>query len=219
MLKFKKNHSGAKRITQNVKIGGISVNTAFLGSFTKVRKVTPSFVMSDRMEKLGCHDTACREIWYVELSSKNLWRKFKFHLNMPKITGTLYEDHYTFLIISDWILLRMRNVSDKSCRVNQNTHFVFNIFFRRSRRLWDSVEKIVQQGRPQMTIWRLPTDTHTHTHTHTLRICNTYCFSTATMVARTRLIVRLYVHWLSGLSVGLRRFVWKPKGLLRELIP
>ena len=30
---------------------------------------------------------------------------------------------------------------------------------------------------------------------HTLRICNTYCFCTTTMVARTRLIVRLYLHF------------------------
>jgi hypothetical protein len=32
------------------------------------------------------------------------------------------------------------------------------------------------------------------TNTHTLRICNTYCFSKATMVVRTRLIVTLCVH-------------------------
>ena len=31
-------------------------------------------------------------------------------------------------------------------------------------------------------------------HKHILRICNAYCLSTATMVARTRLIVTLYVH-------------------------
>jgi hypothetical protein len=32
---------------------------------------------------------------------------------------------------------------------------------------------------------------------HTPRICNTYCFSTATMASRMRLTVRLYVHCLS----------------------
>jgi hypothetical protein len=32
---------------------------------------------------------------------------------------------------------------------------------------------------------------------HTLRICNTYCFSTATVDRRTRLSVTLYVHCLS----------------------
>jgi len=34
---------------------------------------------------------------------------------------------------------------------------------------------------------------------HTLRICNTYCFSTSTMVARTRRNITLYVHCLSSL--------------------
>ena len=35
---------------------------------------------------------------------------------------------------------------------------------------------------------------------HTLRIYNTYCFSTATLVARTRLNITLYVHYLSCFS-------------------
>jgi len=30
--------------------------------------------------------------------------------------GTLYEDQYTFLVMSHLILLRMKIVSDKSCR-------------------------------------------------------------------------------------------------------
>jgi len=43
-------------------------------------------------------------------------------------------DMCTFVIIPDYILFRMRNISDKICRENQNTHFVifltvhFNIF-------------------------------------------------------------------------------------------
>ena len=46
--------------------------------------------------------------------------------------------------------------------------------------------------------------THAHcsldnsSYRHTLRIYNTYFFRTTTMVARTRLIVTLYVHCLSG---------------------
>jgi hypothetical protein len=38
----------------------------------------------------------------------------------------------------------------------------------------------------------LDTKGYKHTHTHT--ICNTYCFSTATVVVRTHLNVTLYVH-------------------------
>jgi len=35
----------------------------------------------------------------------------------------------TFFIVSRLFLLRMRNVSDKSCRENENTHFMFSILF------------------------------------------------------------------------------------------
>ena len=38
------------------------------------------------------------------------------------------------------------------------------------------------------------------TATNTLKRCNTYCFATATVVTRTRLSVRLYVHCLSCLT-------------------
>ena len=37
---------------------------------------------------------------------------------------------------------------------------------------------------------------YTEGYIHTLRLCNTYCISTASMVARTRLCVTLYVHCL-----------------------
>ena len=38
---------------------------------------------------------------------------------------TLHEDQYTFMLISRWIFPRMGNVSDKSYRESQNTHFMF----------------------------------------------------------------------------------------------
>jgi hypothetical protein len=40
----------------------------------------------------------------------------------------------------------MRNVSDETCGENQNTHFIFNNFSRKSRRLWDNVEKYNTAG-------------------------------------------------------------------------
>jgi hypothetical protein len=58
-------------------------------------------------------------IW---VSLKNILRKYKFHQNLTTITGTLHADRYTFLIISRSVLLRMRNVSHKRCKENQNTH-------------------------------------------------------------------------------------------------
>jgi hypothetical protein len=48
--------------------------------------------------------------------------------NLTRITGTLCEDLHKFKI-THWILLRMRNISDKICRANQNTYFMFNNIF------------------------------------------------------------------------------------------
>jgi hypothetical protein len=105
------------------------------------------------------------------------------------------------MTISRWILIRMRNVSNKSCRENQNAHFMFNNFFsRKSCCLWHNEEEYggAGQATADNTIRRMrfacwitkATDTHTH------KICNAYCFSTATMVTRTRLNITLYVRCL-----------------------
>jgi hypothetical protein len=60
---------------------------------------------------------------------ESLSKKFKYQ-NLTRLKGTLYEDQYTYLIVSRSGLLRVRNVSDKSFRENENTHFIFtNIFF------------------------------------------------------------------------------------------
>jgi hypothetical protein len=53
---------------------------------------------------------------------ENMSRKLNFHWNLTRIAGTLHEDVCIFMIISCLILLRMRNVLDKSWE-NQNTHF------------------------------------------------------------------------------------------------
>jgi len=51
-------------------------------------------------------------------------RKFKFNQNQTKISGILHESQYSFLIISVSFLPRIRNVSDKRCRQNENTFYV-----------------------------------------------------------------------------------------------
>jgi hypothetical protein len=57
---------------------------------------------------------------------ENLSRKIQVSLHSNKNNGTLHDDKYRFFIISRSILLRMRNVSVKSYRQNQNTQFMFN---------------------------------------------------------------------------------------------
>ena len=59
------------------------------------------------------------------------------------------------------------------------------------------VEKYCRAGRrPQMTIWRMRIACWVlRSYKYTLRLCNTHCLSTATMVAKTRLNVTLYFTW------------------------
>jgi hypothetical protein len=52
----------------------------------------------------------------------------------------------------------MRNVSDKSCRENQNTHFMFSnlLFFSENHVIYEIMwENVVEPDRPQTTIWRM----------------------------------------------------------------
>jgi hypothetical protein len=62
-----------------------------------------------------------------------IFRKSRYEIQLwfkiwKIMTGTLHEDLCTF-IISRWILFRMRSISDKSCRENLNTQFIFTDFF------------------------------------------------------------------------------------------
>jgi len=43
----------------------------------------------------------------------NMMGKFKFRYNRTRMTATLHEDQYTFLIMSRAVILRMKNFSDK----------------------------------------------------------------------------------------------------------
>jgi hypothetical protein len=115
------------------------------------------------------------------------------------------------MITSCWILLRMRNVSNKSCRENQNTHFMFDNpfpkiapFFRQYRKMWWS-----QRG-PR---WQFRGASHAELvrlhakHTPVLVLPHPqqyiyFCFSTATMTWRTCLSVALYVRCFPCSSLG-----------------
>jgi len=62
---------------------------------------------------------------YYQKTVKNI----QVSLKLDKNKDSLHKDQYTFLIISHPILLRMKNISDKSYRENQNTYFILNTFF------------------------------------------------------------------------------------------
>jgi hypothetical protein len=125
------------------------LSVLFLGAFAKCRKATISFVMPVRVSVRWNNSAPTGNIFMkfdIWVFLQSLSRTFKFRQNPTKITGTLREDQNTFLIITRSLLLRMRNVSDKRCRENKNTHFTSNNFFRKSCRLWVNVENYHTAG-------------------------------------------------------------------------
>jgi hypothetical protein len=181
------------------------LNVWFLGASTKLRNASISFVMSVRQSgcrmELDSHWTDFNEMWYFRLFRKSV-EKSQVPSKSDKNNGYFTRRLFTFMTISRWIVLRMRNVSNNSCTENQDTHTlsVQWLFFRKSCRLWEC-QQIWWSHKPQ-TISHLrvaysirtpirthapvPTPKHTHTHTH--------CLFTATVVSCTRFNVTLYVH-------------------------
>ena len=84
--------------------------------------------LSVRMEQLGSHWMNFHEISYLSILLNSV-EKTQVSIKHDKNNGycTLREHQYTFSIISRAVLVRMRNVSDKSCRENQTTHFIYFI--------------------------------------------------------------------------------------------
>ena len=79
--------------------------------------------------------------------------KIEVSLKSGNNNGTVHADRYTLLIISRSVLLRMRNVWDRSCRENQNTRFAFRYFVPETRvaveRIW---KNMIDPGRPRITV-------------------------------------------------------------------
>jgi len=70
-------------------------------------------------------------------------------------------------------------MSDKSCRENQNTHFVSSNIFFKNRTVYKIMWKnTVKGGRSQMTILRMRIACWIPKATNTLTLCNTHSFST-----------------------------------------
>ena len=124
-----------------------------------------------------------------------IFDKIQVLLNSDTNNGYFYADLRTFFITSRSVLLTMRNVSDKSCRENQNTYFVFNnIFPPKSCPLWNNVKKKYCRA-GQATHYNMAQAhflLYTWSYKHKLRICNTFSLSTTAVVARTRLSLTLY---------------------------
>ena len=148
------------------------------------------------------------------------------------MTGTLHEYVCTFMIMFHWIRLRMRNVSDKTCRENQNIHFMFsNCFPRKSYRLWGYMENYGRAGhsvddnivRCRKTLFvclitKVKMKTYTQTICYWLLIVN-HCeiYLCSTTVQREFIAAFPWQHrtLLYCWQLGLRQQQWKRNVLLR----
>ena len=198
----------------------------FLGAFAKLRKATISFVMSVRPSvcPIGTTWVPLDGIFMKAIRacfSRKCIEKIQVSLKCDKNNVYFIRRRFHIMTISRWIFFRMRNVLNKSCRENRNTHFMFSnfFFFFENRAIYEIMSKNTKPESPSVTIWRISlscwvikdtrAQTHAcacaHTHTHTRKrahilthsVCNSYCFSTATMTTWTRLSVALHVHCLS----------------------
>ena len=151
--------------------------------------VRPSVRLSVRNKQLGSHWADFDEIWYLRFFFRQSVEKIKVSLKYNKNKGYFTWRRFTLVILSRWYLLRLRNDSNKTCRGNQNTHFMLRYFFRKSCRLWDNVEKdggatedaenmapargiLDKQAytRASTRPRSVPTHTHPDTHTHILTL-------------------------------------------------
>jgi len=124
-----------------------------------LRKETISLVMSVHpsfLVELGSHWTDFHEIQYLRIFRKSV-AKIQVSLKSDKNKGDFTWKQYTFFIISHSFLLRMRNISDKRCRENQITYFVFSdFFFCKNGVVYEKMGKnIVERGIQQVIIWRI----------------------------------------------------------------
>ena len=109
------------------------------------------------------------------------------------------------MTVSRRILIRMRNVSDKSWTENQNKHFVFSEHFPKFVSCMLEVEKYSTdvQATNVSIIRRVRFACWITKATGTLsRMCNTSCFPTEKMVTRTRLNIT-FIRTLSACSTFL----------------
>jgi hypothetical protein len=99
---------------------------SFLGAFATFRKQAISFVMSIGLFSARNNSAPTGRIlikFYTWDFFESLSRKFWLCENPTK------NDFFTFMTISRWILIGIKNVLDEICREDQNTHFMFDTFF------------------------------------------------------------------------------------------
>jgi hypothetical protein len=146
-------------------------NFTFLGAFAELRKATISFD--------NVRPSVRPSAWNKSAPTRRIFMKFDIWVlfdtgekRQVSLLSGKNKEYFTFLSVPRSILFRMRNISDKSFREKQNTHFIFSNSpppRKKNRAVYEIMCKnTVEPKRPQMTIWPLlisrcvpkATDTH-----------------------------------------------------------
>jgi hypothetical protein len=102
----------------------------FLDVLAKLRKSTICFVVYVRPS--AWNNSAPTKVIFIKFDIviffENLSRKFKYHLVLTRITGTVHEDVCIFMIIYR-LVLRMRDFLHKRCRENRRHILLLTTFF------------------------------------------------------------------------------------------
>jgi len=108
----------------------LTPRTVFLVAFEKLKIVTINSVMYVCPSALNNSAPTGRIFMKFEIYVFLVicQKQFKFYWNLTRITSTLLDDQSKSFLISHWILLRKRNVSDKFVE-KIKTHFMFRNFF------------------------------------------------------------------------------------------
>ena len=154
----------------------MSLSPAILGLFAKLRKLLTSSYLSVCLSV--CPSVRPHATTRLKLDRFS-WNFafgyfYKIYLKMQaSLKSDKNKEYFTWIpiyifIIAFSVLLRMRNFSEKFCRENQNTYFVFNNVFRKSYLLWDNMEKYWRAGEAtyeNMTHAHCMLDTKGYKHT------------------------------------------------------
>ena len=180
----------------------------FLGAFTKLLKVTVSFVMSvhlpvrphgkTRLPLDGFSWNLTFEYLLKNCHENSSFIKTGQENQVLHMKTTWHFWSYLSQFFIEWEMFRTEFVEEIK------THILCSItFFQKSRHSWGNVEKC-SQGRPQMTIWCMRIACWVSKATHMLAICNTYCFSTAEWVQEHASVLRfIYIYTYIACLVNL----------------
>jgi len=80
--------------------------------------------LSVRLQQFGSFWKDFVQTWYLSVFRKS-FEGIQISLKSAKNNGNLCEDIWTFMVISGWVVCRMRNVSDKNWIKNKKTDFTY----------------------------------------------------------------------------------------------